>query len=309
MARLEIGIALNSLRSLADPATLDWADLHDLALRCETVGFDTVWFPDGLIWRLEPGGPIVGGWEAIAVLAGLAASTSRIKIGSYVLASVFREPGMVAKQAATIDAISGGRFVLGFGAGEAGTASQAFGFPHDHAYERFEDALAILIPLLRSGRADFEGDYRQARDLPQVPAGPRPGRIPIMLAAHGPRGYRHAARQADIWSCYQLTTGDTAEFAPRVEALEAACIEVGRDPTTIGRSAGIVVAPLAAPHEEVSTPYGRATSGPAERIADAVRALREVGYSQVELMVEPITPAALDALAPVVAMLRADEPR
>lgn len=305
MPSLEIGIALNSLRSLTDSAPLDWVDLCDLAVRCERLGFDTVWFPDGLIWRLEPGGPIVGAWDAIAVLAGLAASTSRIKIGSWVLASLFREPGIVAKQAATIDAISGGRFVLGLGAGEAGIAAHAFGLPDDHVYERFEDALEVVIPLLRTGRADFEGRYWSARDLPQVPTGPRPGRIPILLAAHGPRGYRHAARQADVWSCFQLTTGDRAEFAPRIEALEAACIEVGRDPTTIGRSAGIVVAPLAGAEEEVSTPYGRATCGPAERIADAVLALRDVGYSQVELMVEPLTPAALDALAPVVTALEA----
>src|SRR5262249_44881540 len=138
--------------------------------------------------------------DAIVLLAAIAASTSRIKLGSWVLASLYRDPGITAKQAATIDEVSGGRFVLGIGAGGAGTASRAFGFNDDHVYERFEEALQVLVPLLKTGRADFDGTYRRARDLPQLPPGPRPGAIPLLLAAHGPRGYRHAARVADIWS-------------------------------------------------------------------------------------------------------------
>jgi alkanesulfonate monooxygenase SsuD/methylene tetrahydromethanopterin reductase-like flavin-dependent oxidoreductase (luciferase family) len=294
----KIGVALNPFRSTDDPRTLGWTELRDLAVQSEALGFDTVWVPDTLIGRFEPGGAIHGWWDAIALLAAIAASTSQIKLGSWVLASLYRDPGITAKQAATIDEISGGRFVLGIGAGAAGTASRAFGFGDDHVYERFEEALEILIPLLRAGRADFEGTYWRARELPQLPAGPRPGAIPILLAAHGPKGYRHAARVADIWSCYQLESGDAAELGPRVRALEAACAEVGRDPGSIGRSAGIVVAPLAREGETVMTPYGKAITGPAERIAESIRALAEVGFSQVELWPEPMTGDALEALAP-----------
>jgi alkanesulfonate monooxygenase SsuD/methylene tetrahydromethanopterin reductase-like flavin-dependent oxidoreductase (luciferase family) len=305
MALPEIGVALNSFRSAHDPRTLGWTEIRRLAVQSEALGFDTIWIPDTLIGRFEPGGPVHGWWDAIALLAAVATSTSRIKLGSWVLASLYRDPGITAKQAATIDEISAGRLVLGIGAGAAGTASRTFGFPDDHVYERFEESLEVLVPLLRTGRADFEGTYRRARELPQLPTGPRPGAIPLLLAAHGPKGYRHAARVADIWSCYQLERGDAAELGPRVRALEAVCGEVGRDPASIGRSAGIVVAPLAPEGATVTTPYGTALSGPAERIAESIRSLVEVGFTQVELWPEPMTVEALDAMAPLLTLLDA----
>ena len=303
MRLLEIGVALGSWRSTADPTVLRWTEIRDLAVRAEALGFDAVWFPDGLIGRTVPGGPILGCWDVVPILGAVAASTWRVKVGSWVFSSLYRDPGIVAKQAATLDEISDGRFVLGIGAGDAGTASRAFGFPEDHVYERFEEALEILVPLLRTGRADFEGTYRRVRNMPQVPTGPRPGAIPILLAAHGPKGYRHAARLADIWSCYALERGDAAELGPRVRALEAACAAVGRDPGTIGLSDGVVVAPLGTAGEVVPTLYGTAITGPVERIVAAFRALHEVGFTQIEVMLEPQTPAALEAMAPVPAML------
>ncbi len=246
-----------------------------------------------------------GFWDAVSVLAAIAASTSRIKVGSWVFPSLFHDPAMVAKRAATIDEISGGRFVLGFGAGDVATASRAFGRPDDHVYERFEEALRILVPLLRDGRADVRGTYWHVHDLPQIPPGPRPGRIPLLLAAHGPKGYRNAARLADIWSCYALRSGDADEFRPRLEAFEAACVEVGRDPRSVGRSAGIVVAPLATDPDSVPALYGRPAVGPPGRIAATFRSLADVGFTQIEVMLEPMTVEALDALAPALALLDA----
>src|SRR4249920_254583 len=129
MALPEIGVALNSFRSANDPRTLGWTELRHLAVQSEALGFDTIWIPDTLIGRFEPGGSVHGWWDAIALLAAVSTSTSRIKLGSWVLASLYRDPGITAKQAASIDEISAGRFVLGIGAGAAGTASRAFGFP------------------------------------------------------------------------------------------------------------------------------------------------------------------------------------
>lgn len=305
MRAFEIGVALNTWRSSTDPTTVGWAELRDLAVRAEALGFDTVWFPDSFVGRLVAGGPIFGFWDAGAVLAGFAAVTSRIKVGSWVFPSLFRDPALVAKQAATIDEISSGRFILGYGAGDVATASRAFGLPDDHVYERFEEALEIIVPLLRAGHATFEGSYRRVRDLPQLPPGPRPGSIPLLLAAHGPRGYRHAARHADIWSCYAVGSGDAEEFRPRVTAFEAACAEVGRDPATVGRSAGIVVAPLARKSDDVRVLYGTATTGPAVRIGEALRSLRDAGLTQVEMMLEPMTMEALEALAEALPLLDA----
>jgi alkanesulfonate monooxygenase SsuD/methylene tetrahydromethanopterin reductase-like flavin-dependent oxidoreductase (luciferase family) len=297
----EIGVVFGSWRSSVDGSTVPWPEIRDLALRAEEIGVDTVWSPDELLGRLVKDGPRYGFWDGIAVAAGLAAATSRTKIGTWVASALHRNPGMIAKSAATIDEISGGRFVLGLGAGHAGSGAHAFGLPEEAIYDRFEEALQIIVPLLRTGRADFGGTYHVARDLEQLPPGPRPGGIPLLMAAHGEKGYRHAARHADVWSCYATERSDVAELGPRVVSFEAACAEVGRDPSTVGRSAGVVVAPLAgAPYDGA---FGTAIAGSAEQIADAFRTFQAAGFTQLEFLVEPLTMAALDAMAPVVELL------
>jgi len=304
MRSFEIGVVLGTWRSTTDGATVPWTEIRDLALRAEAIGFDTVWSPDELLGRLVKDGPRFGFWDGIAIPAALAAATSRIKIGTWVISSLHRNPGITAKAAATIDEISGGRFILGLGAGHPGSGAHAFGLPEDHVYQRFEEALEIVVPLLRGRRADYEGTYHLARDLEQLPAGPRPNGIPIVLAGHGPKGYRHAARVADVWSCYAEERSDVTELAPRVVDFEAACAEVGRDPSTIGRSAGVVVAPLEA--VGATGMFGTMIGGSADQIADAFRSFRTAGFTQLEFMLHPQTAAALEAMAPVLALLDAD---
>jgi alkanesulfonate monooxygenase SsuD/methylene tetrahydromethanopterin reductase-like flavin-dependent oxidoreductase (luciferase family) len=301
---LKIGVVLGSWRSSVDGSTVPWAEIRELALRAEEIGLDTVWSPDELLGRLVKDGPRYGFWDGVAVAAGLAAATSRIQIGTWVASALQRNPGMIAKSAATIDEISGGRFVLGLGAGHAGSGARGFGLPEDAIYDRFEEALQIIVPLLRTGRADFAGSYHVARDLEQLPPGPRPGGIPLLMAAHGQKGYRHAARHADVWSCYATERSDVAELGPRVVAFEAACVEVGRDPSTVGRSAGVLVAPLA--EAAYDGAFGTAITGSAEEIADAFRTFHAAGFTQLEFLVEPLTMAALDAVAPVIELLDAE---
>jgi alkanesulfonate monooxygenase SsuD/methylene tetrahydromethanopterin reductase-like flavin-dependent oxidoreductase (luciferase family) len=125
-----------------------------------------------------------------------------------------------------------------------------------------------------------------------------------MLAGHGPKGLRHAARLADIWSCYAEQRSDVEELRPRIAALDAACVEVGRDPATIGRSAGVEVAPLATSGAS-DVPKG-AITGSAEEIADAFRSFHGAGFTQVEFMLSPQTSDALDAMVPVLELLDAD---
>ncbi|MFI5262169.1 MAG: LLM class flavin-dependent oxidoreductase [Candidatus Limnocylindrales bacterium] len=304
MSSFEIGVVLATWRSSQDPTTVPWSEIRDLTVRAEEIGFDTVWSPDELLGRLVKDGPRYGFWDGVAVPAAMAAVTSRIKVGTWVSSALHRNPGIIAKAAATIDEISGGRFILGLGAGHAGSGAHAFGLPEDHVYERFEEALEIIVPLLRSGRADFEGTYHLARDLEQLPPGPRPGGIPILLAGHGRKGYRHAARLADIWSCYATERSDLVELGPRLTAFQAACAEVARDPATVGRSAGVVVAPLAT--AEYTGMFGSAITGSTEEIADAFRAFRDAGFTQLEFLIEPQWMAALEAMAPVLWSLTAD---
>jgi alkanesulfonate monooxygenase SsuD/methylene tetrahydromethanopterin reductase-like flavin-dependent oxidoreductase (luciferase family) len=300
----EIGVVLGSWRSSTDGTSVPWTEIRDLTMRAEALGFDTVWSPDELLGRMVKDGPRYGFWDGVAIPAAMAAVTSRIKIGTWVLSSLHRNPGITAKAAETIDEISAGRFVLGLGAGHAGSGAHAFGLPEDHIYDRFEEALQIVVPLLRGGRADFEGTYHTARDLEQLPVGPRPNAIPIVLAAHGAKGYRHAARLADIWSCYAEASSGVDELGPRVVAFEEACAEVGRDPSTIGRSAGVVVASLEA--AGATGAFGTMIGGSADEIADAFRGFRAAGFSQLEFMLHPQSAATLEAMALVLELLDAD---
>jgi alkanesulfonate monooxygenase SsuD/methylene tetrahydromethanopterin reductase-like flavin-dependent oxidoreductase (luciferase family) len=302
MRPIEIGLVLPMGDSYVDGFTTRWVDIRDLAVQAEKLGFDVVWTADELLWR-HAEGKLQGWWEGVSVTGAIAAATSRVKVGTWVFSALHRNPGIMAKAVETIDEISGGRFVFGLGSGHAGRQAHAFGLPEDHVYGRFEEAIEIILPLLRKGRADFEGTFHAARDLEQRPRGPRPGRIPIMIGAKGPKMLRLAAQHADIWSWYVNERSDLIEFGPRLAALEAACAEVGRDPATIGKSAGIVVEPTSFTGSEAI--FGPPVRGPAEEIADALRAFGEAGYTNVELVLWPPTLPALDALAPVIEMLDA----
>ena len=303
MRGFEIGLVLPMGESFVDGSTTRWVEIRDLALRAEEIGFDTVWTADELLWR-PAAGKTHGWWECVAMTGAVAAATSRVKVGTWILSALHRNPGITAKAVETLDEISGGRFVFGLGSGHSGRQGHAFGLPEDHVVGRFLEAVEVILPLLRKGRADFEGTFHAARDLEHRPVGPRPGRIPIMIGAKGPKMLNVAARHADIWSWYVEERSDLSEFGPRLAALEAACAEVGRDPATIGKSAGIVVEPTSVTGSEAV--LGTPIRGAPEQIADALRAFGTAGFTNVELLVWPPTPAALNALAPVLELLDAD---
>ena len=297
----EIGVVLPLAQFGPDRVTARWADLRSMALLAEAMGFDTLWTPDELLWRVEAAPP-QGVWDGVSMAGAVAATTSRIKVGTWVLSALHRNPGIIAKTAETLDEISGGRFVFGLGAGhEWPGQAHAFGLPEDLVFARFEEALQIIVPLIRTGRADFEGRFHAARDLIQQPVGPRPNAIPLLVGGNGPRGQRAAALHADTWSGYAEERAHIDELAPRLATLDAICAEVGRDPGTIGRGAGLSVNPL-----QPSGWRPSVISGSAEEIADALRSFREAGFTQVDIMLGPGTLEAFEAMAPVVEMIAAD---
>lgn len=297
----EIGVMLPLNQFGPERTTARWHELRRMAARAEEIGFDTVWTPDELLWQEEEGPPR-GVWDGVSMAGAVAAVTSSTKVGTWVMAALHRNPGIIAKTAETLDEISGGRFIFGLGAGhEWPGQAHAFGLPEDHIFGRFEEALQIIIPLLRGGHADFEGTWHAARGLTQAPVGPRPNAIPILIGGNGPRGQRAAAAHADIYSCYIEERAHVDEVAPRLASLDAICAEIGRDPVTLGRSVGVVVMP-----EEPVGARDSAISGSADEIADAFRSFRDVGFSRLEIMLNPGTLAALEALAPVVEQVHAD---
>ena len=215
MRTFEIGVVLPLMQEGPERETRRWPEVRQLALQAEAIGFDTIWTPDELLWR-SGDGPPRGFWEGVAMAGAVAAVTARTKVGTWVMSALHRNPAIIAKVAETLDEISGGRFVFGLGAGhEWPGQARAFGLPEDHIFGRFEEALQIIVPLLRGGRADFEGTWHAARDLPQQPVGPRPNRIPILIGGNGPRGQRAASQHADIYSCYIEERAHIDEVRPR----------------------------------------------------------------------------------------------
>jgi alkanesulfonate monooxygenase SsuD/methylene tetrahydromethanopterin reductase-like flavin-dependent oxidoreductase (luciferase family) len=297
----EIGVVLPLAQFGPDRATARWSVIRDMAARAEALGFDTIWTPDELLWRAEDGPPR-GMWDGVSMAGAVAAVTSRAKVGTWVMSALHRNAGIIAKTAETLDEISGGRFVFGLGAGhEWPGQAHAFGLPEREIFARFDEAVQIIVPLLRGGHADFEGTWHAARNLPQQPVGPRPNRIPILIGGNGPKGQRHAVRHADIYSCYIEERAHIDEVRPRLASLDAICAELGRDPSTLGRSIGISVRPLSPAGERPDV-----LSGTAEEIADGFRSFRDGGFTQLEIMLSPGTMEALEALAPVLELVRAD---
>ena len=148
-----------------------------------------------------------------------------------VLCTPFRNPAMLAKMASTLDEVSGGRLILGLGAGWHQPEFDAFGVPFDDRVSRLEEALQIIGPLLRTGRVDFRGTYYSAPDCELIPLGPRPAGPPIMLAGKGPR-MQHSWRAMPTHGTRPgIASRNTARA--RIESIRAACEAEGRDPATL----------------------------------------------------------------------------
>jgi alkanesulfonate monooxygenase SsuD/methylene tetrahydromethanopterin reductase-like flavin-dependent oxidoreductase (luciferase family) len=231
---LKVGLILTTVEDRDGGNTPRWSDLAALARRAEEVGFDSVWVPDHLTHKFE-GVPEYGIWECWSVMGAVAAVTSRVEIGPWVLCTSFRNPALIAKMADTLDEISGGRFVLALGAGWHEPEFTAYGYPFDHLASRFEEGLRIVHDLLRTGRADFHGQYHTVAGCELRPRGPRPLGPPIVIGTNGDRLLRLTAQYADAWNTSWLR--DPSEIPPLRAAVDAACHAVGRDPTTLARTA------------------------------------------------------------------------
>jgi alkanesulfonate monooxygenase SsuD/methylene tetrahydromethanopterin reductase-like flavin-dependent oxidoreductase (luciferase family) len=294
---LKVGLNLPAVEGSMAGRTARWTDLLALARRAEEIGFDSVWMPDHLqvTWAAETH----GAWECWTFLAALAATTSRIEVGSLVTPTTWRNPALLATMANSVDEISAGRLVVGLGAGWPAPEYEAFGYSSDHLVDRFEEALQIIVPLLRTGHADFAGTHYSAHEADLLPRGPRPNGPPILFGAKGPRMLRLAAQHADGWNA-QGPFRQPDDVRALQAAADAACDEVGRDPRSLRRSASVVV-DLGGP-SEASGADGEAAPG----IAAAARTLRgfgQAGLDEVQLWLTPTTHETLKAFAPVLESL------
>lgn len=306
---LKVGLLLPDTEGQLDGATPRWRDIKEMALLAEDAGFDSVWVTDHLIHRPDDDTPPDGSsqegtrgpWECWSLLTALAAVTDRVEIGALVLCAGFRNPGLLAKMADTVDEISGGRLILGLGAGWNEPEYRAFGFPFDHRVARFEEYVRIVGGLLRDGRADVEGAYWQARDAELRPRGPRPQGPPILVGTTSPRMLELTARHADAWNVWFSHTGNSLEGLEKVLAdVDRACEAVGRDPRSLERTAAIVME--VGPHgpSSMEPPF---IAGTPEELADSLRAHAARGLDHVQVWLEPATPAGVEAFRPVLAAL------
>jgi probable F420-dependent oxidoreductase len=301
---LKIGVQLPEVER-----EVRWPEVLDMVRAIEDLGFDSIWLGEHLLYRW-PDRPPRGPWEAWSSLAAIAAITSRVEFGPLVACLGFHNPAVLAKQADTIDEISGGRFVFGVGAGWNETEFRAFGVPFDHRIDRFEEAFTIIRGLLRDRAIDFEGTYFSARDCELLPHGPRPDGPPLMVGSNGPRMLRITAPHVDSWNSWYSDTGNTpAGVRPLREIVDVACSDVGRPPGEIERTVAV--------HVRLPGGAGRTMGdysdkqavapleGAVEEMADELRAYASEGIGHVQLVMDPIDRSSIERFAPVLAVLDA----
>jgi alkanesulfonate monooxygenase SsuD/methylene tetrahydromethanopterin reductase-like flavin-dependent oxidoreductase (luciferase family) len=264
-----------------------WPELLAIARAAEAAGYDSVWVGDHMLYRGD-GRPERGPWDAWSVLAALAASTERVLLGPLVAATAFHPPGLVARMAAAIDELSGGRFVLGLGTGWNEVEFRAFGIPFDHRVARFEEAFEIVRRLLAGERVSFDGSYHRVDDAVLLP--PPARRVPLLVGTTGPRVMAAAGRHVDWWNCWYSWYGNTpagfAELSSRFEGgfKRSACVLVTVDG---GRGER--------PLEEDAPPVD---------VRDLRRHLEELaaaGADEAILVLDPIDEASVEAVARMLA--------
>ncbi|HET6820385.1 MAG TPA: TIGR03619 family F420-dependent LLM class oxidoreductase [Candidatus Limnocylindria bacterium] len=283
-----------------------WEATRLAALATEEAGFDSAWVYDHLLFRGLGSDSTEGIHECWTILSALAAITRRVELGILVLAMPFRSPALLAKMAATLEEVSGGRLILGVGCGWHEPEFSAFGFPFDHRVSRFEEALSVLVPALRDGRASFAGRYQAVRDLEIVPRHARPdGRpTPLLIAGRGERMLRLVVQHADAWNTAWL--GPATQLPPRLVGLHAALEAAGRDPASLEITVGLnVVLPdfADADHPPLPITDSTLTGSPAE-LAEALHGYAELGVGHVQVALEPTTPPAIHHLGQALSLLR-----
>ena len=296
---LKVGVQLPEVER-----EVPWTELRAMAETAERIGLDSIWVGDHLLYRDE-GRPPRGPLEAWSQLAALAAITERVQLGPLVAATGFHAPAMLAKKAATVDEISGGRLILGLGAGWNRPDYDAFGFPFDNRVSRFEEAFTIIRELLRTGTSDFSGAYYHVEGSELLPR-PRPGGPPLMVGSIGDRMLRITLPHVDAWNAWGPWFGNSpAGYGPVRARVDAACRAVGRDPGEVERTVALIV--------EMPDALGRGSAvsrdpfepipGDPASLAGTLTTFAQLGVSHVQLVLDPITVESITALEPTLAAL------
>ena len=265
-----------------------WPELLAMARAAEECGFDSIWVGDHMLYRGD-GRPERGPWDAWTLLAGLAASTERVRLGPLVASTAFHPPGLIARMAATIDELSGGRFVLGLGAGWNETEFRSFGIPFDRLVSRFEESFEVIRRLLAGERVSFDGRFQRVDDAVLMPRPARP--VPMMVGTAGPRMLEITLPHVAAWNAWYSWYGNTASGFTALGASVA---------TAVQRSACVLVAVGGGAGERPL----EADAPPVELdgLSAHLRDLAEAGAAEAILVLDPITEESIRTVATALAL-------
>ncbi|MEE9276979.1 MAG: LLM class F420-dependent oxidoreductase [Dehalococcoidia bacterium] len=211
-----------------------WEDTLELSRHAEATAWDSVWYADHFMPNAEDTSPPVG--ECWTTITALAALVPRVRLGHLVVGNTYRHPPILAKMAAGVDIISGGRLVLGLGAGWQDNEHAAYGIPFytlGERLRRLDEACHVIKSLLTNDKTDFDGRYYQLKDAPLAPK-PVQDPLPLLIGGGGEKmTLKIAAKYADEWNVW----GTPEVLQQKMSVLDAHCADVGRDPSEIKRTA------------------------------------------------------------------------
>lgn len=306
---MRIGVALP--RSVhTGPGPWGWPELRDLAVRLEESGFDALWVSDDpLRDAASPGGPaaVEGRFDAMVLLSALAVATNRTQLGTLDLDVGLQPPAVLAKAVASLDRLSGGRFVLGLGGwDEAEYQAAGLVVPSEvEQFERLHEAVVLVREMTTHPRATVAGRHYRVDDAPNLPQPTQPA-VPILVTGLGRRAMRIAAQSADIWhvSGHHLSIGT---YARRVAEFERACEEAGRDPEAVEKSLELVAlvgvdegdtagrfedwrrqAPRVVKGASPAAYAEHGLVGTAQQVLERIEQYRELGVTELALRFSPI---------------------
>lgn len=234
------------------PQHVSYAQVRDLWLEADELGYDSAFgFDHFLPIFSDPTGPCLEGWT---LLAALAVQTKRLKVGLLVTGNTYRNPAVVAKMAATVDHVSGGRLILGLGAGWFKLEHDAFGIPYytpGGRARRLVEAVELIKALFTEDRTTYRGKYYQITDAPFEPKPLQKPYPPILIGGVGPKVVQPlVARHADIWHFF-VREGGMPAAKKLVAHFDGVCAKVGRDPAEIQKSTSLSLDQLKLPADEL----------------------------------------------------------
>jgi alkanesulfonate monooxygenase SsuD/methylene tetrahydromethanopterin reductase-like flavin-dependent oxidoreductase (luciferase family) len=316
LEKLRLGLILPTWTT--DEVT--WSEVLEVARTAAEVGFDALYVSDHLLipsnnaelkrragvdFPDDPDVDLEGYLECFTTMAALAVAIPRLDLGSFVASTGYRNAGLLAKMAVSIDDISGGRLILGLGSGDSEGEHHTFGFPIHQRVGRFEEALQITKRLFNNESVDFESAHHQLRGVRLLPPATRKGGPPIMIGTLNPRDrmQRLVAQYADIWNGWLgYTDASPASAEKQLRIIDDACREHGRDPKTLVATTAVRAAMPGSGY--TPRPDERPLSGPPKEMAETLRGHAALGIAEVQVALTMGGTEGVRAFAPVIEALR-----